>query len=104
MPGLDNKLYVILLSGLLIISWPKKKRKRERVTKQHKLSLKSFCSEMIQVTSAHISLVKTSLISTPGFSRMRKDNNLQGGADSILNKIQLSTVNSGKHKEKNEII
>ena len=60
---------------------------------------------MIQVTSAHISLVKTRLISTPGFSRMRKDNNLQGGADSILNKIQLSTVNSGKHKEKkNEII
>lgn len=102
MPGLDNKLYVILLSGLLMISWSKK-RERE-VTKQHKLALKSFCSEMMQVTSAHISLAKASLIFTPGLSRMRKDKYPQREADSILNKIQPSTVNSGKHKEKNEII
>lgn len=59
---------------------------------------------MMQVTSAHISLAKASLISTPGFSRRRKDNYPQREADSILNKIQPSTVNSGKHEEKNEII
>lgn len=59
---------------------------------------------MMQVTSVHISLAKASLISTPGLSRMRKDKYPQKEADSILNKIQPSTVNSGKQKEKNEII
>lgn len=81
-----------LLSRLLMISWQRKKRCGKNTNWLLKVSGQKWLKSLLPTFHR--------LKSTPEFSMVRTYNCPQGAAANILNKIQPTKVNNGKHEDK----